>query len=76
MDSPWKREVTLDLCPHCGQPTATHDHRADLSGLDDGPYLPGQAPRKKSERTLQQMSADRMRAWETRRAKYGKYGHR
>lgn len=76
MDSPWKREAVPDMCPHCGMPIATHDHRADLTGLDDGPYLPGMVPRKKSERSPQQLSADRMRAWETRRAKYGEYGHR
>lgn len=37
-------------CAVCGSPqTWQHDHRTDLSGLDDGPHLPGQKPRKKPE---------------------------
>ena len=56
--------------------TPTPDCRADLPGLDDGPYLPGKAPRKKSERPPSMLSADRSKAWATRREKYGKAGHK
>ena len=52
-----------------------HDHKPDLSGLDDGPYLI--ASRKKpAPKTPAEMSDIRARAWATRRAKYGRYGHR
>jgi hypothetical protein len=53
------------------------DRRPDSSGLDDGPYLPGRAPRKRMERKNPAVVADiRARAWATRRDKYGKDGHR
>lgn len=53
------------------------DHRVDLTGLDDGPYLPGCAPRKKPEpKTPEELAAIRERAWQTRRANYGERGHR
>lgn len=32
----------------CGARYCMGDHKPDLTGLDDGPYLPGQAPRKKA----------------------------
>jgi len=39
----------MDHCLICGSAnTWLHDHKPDNSGLDDGPYLPGCAPRKKS----------------------------
>ncbi len=54
-----------------------HDHREDNSGLDDGPWLPGRAPRKKIEpKSAHETAAIRARAWATRRAKYGEQGHR
>ena len=58
-------------CPHCGGAlTWLHDHRLDNYGLDDGPYLPGKAPRKKADpKTAEEMRAIRARAWETRREK-------
>lgn len=53
------------------------DKRPDGSGIDDGPYLNGCAPRKpqpiKSDADHAEIKA---RAWATRRAKYGKAGHR
>lgn len=66
------------LCPTCGQPlTFAHDHKPDLSGLDDGPYLPGRAPRKKPTPKDPDTVADiKSRAWATRRKKYGPQGHR
>jgi len=67
-----------DICHVCGGPISWgHDHKPDNSGLDDGPYLPGRAPRKKSApKPANEVSATRKRAWATRRAKYGKHGHR
>lgn len=67
-----------EYCPVCAMPlTWEHDHKADQSGLDDGPYLPGQAPRKKPEpKSADEIRSIRARAWGTRRAKYGPYGHR
>jgi hypothetical protein len=53
-----------------------HDHKPDQSGLDDGPYLPHQAPRKKRVASPDDVSAERRRAWKTRRAMYGPRGHR
>jgi len=56
---------------------APFDSRPDGSGLDDGPYLPGCAPRKKPKAKDPSEIADiRARAWATRRAKYGPCGHR
>lgn len=58
------------------QPTRL-DNRPDGSGLDDGPYLPGCAPRKRPPAKDPATLADiRARAWATRRARYGKAGHR
>lgn len=67
-----------DRCLTCGGTlTWEHDHKPDLSGLDDGPYLPGHAPRKKpAPKPSEELTEIRSRAWATRRAKYGKYGHR
>jgi hypothetical protein len=49
--------------------TFPHDHKADKSGLDDGPYLPGRAPRKKPPpKSREELAAIRARAWATRRA--------
>lgn len=73
------------ICVVCGGPLVMnymgrvmrgHDHRPDQSGLDDGPYLPGQAPRKKRVVDPAVVSAERLRGWETRRSKYGPRGHR
>lgn len=56
---------------------APFDSRPDGSGLDDGPYLPGCAPRKRPPAKAAAELADiRARAWATRRRKYGKRGHR
>lgn len=45
-----------------------HDHKPDLSGLDDGPYLPGRAPRKKAAlKSAGELRAIRAKAWATRR---------
>lgn len=69
---------SVPLCPTCKQPTGfEHDHKTDLSGLDDGPPLPGHAPRKKAApKSAEEMRDIRARAWQTRREKYGQYGHR
>ncbi len=38
------------------------------TGLDDGPYLPGKAPRKKpAPKTPEELRVIRAKAWETRR---------
>ncbi len=67
-----------ERCHICGGlPTWAHDHKADLSGLDDGPYLPGHEPRKKPPpKSAEETRAIRARAWATRREKWGSYGHR
>jgi len=45
-------------------------------GLDCGVFLPGQAPRKKpSPKFADEMAGIRVRAWATRRARYGERGH-
>ncbi len=46
----------------CGQSPCT--------GLDCGPYLPGQAPRKKAAPKIpEELAAIRAKAWATRRAR-------
>ncbi len=65
-------EKLTDLrCPACGGSDGfPHDHKADLTGLDDGPYLPGRGPRKRpATKTAEESRAIRARAWETRRMK-------
>lgn len=67
------------VCPICGGGKIMvrgvwgcfpHDHRPDLSGLDDGPHLPGHAPRKKpAPKPPEEIRAIRLRAWATRRAR-------
>ena len=54
------------------------DHKPDGSGLDDGPFLPGQAPRKPytHNKSASELAAARRAAWETRRHVYGPKGHR
>lgn len=67
----------IDLCPICGSAAEfEHDHKPDNSGLDDGPYLPGRAPRKAMEpKEPAETHAIREKAWATRREKYGPRGH-
>ena len=64
------------LCEVCQGPlNFQHDHKPDWSGLDDGPFL--RPPRKKLDPVAPEVERDRrIRAWETRRLKYGRYGHR
>lgn len=52
-----------------------HDHRTDLSGLDDGPPLDRERKRP-TPKSAVQMKDIRARAWATRRRKYGEHGHR
>jgi len=63
------------VCATCGGSAAfRHDHKTDNSGLDDGPDL--HPPRKKAAPKSPAIMAEiRKRAWATRRAKYGVYGH-
>lgn len=63
------------VCAGCGYETSfPHDHKADNSGLDDGPDL--YPSRKKASPKLPGVEAEiRARAWATRRAKYGAHGH-
>lgn len=69
-------DYTLDPCITCGGATTwKHDHRADNTGLDDGPPL--HHLRKKPEpKSPEEMTEIRSCAWATRRQKYGRYGHR
>lgn len=70
--------IEPERCSICGGLLIwEHDHKPDMSGLDDGPYLPGRAPRKKAAAKSSEEIADiRARAWATRRQKYGQHGHR
>lgn len=52
------------------------DHKPDGSGLDDGPHLPGEAPRKRSNKSASELADIRSKAWETRRHLYGQKGHK
>ena len=53
------------------------DNQEDDSGLDDGPWLPGHAPRKKpTPKDAGEIARIRACAWSTRRTKYGERGHR
>jgi len=65
-----------ERCEICGGVlTWKHDHRADNSGIDDGP--PIDIPRKKpAPKSPDVMREIRFQAWETRRKKYGPHGHR
>jgi hypothetical protein len=48
-----------------------------MTGLDDGPWLPGCAPRKKRKRkSAAEHRAARAKAWAARRQKLGPKGHR
>jgi len=64
-----------DSCLICGGGlTWRHDHRADNTGIDDGPPL--RAPRKKPPaKSREELSDIRARAWATRRQKHGPRGH-
>lgn len=58
-----------------GNRTWVHDHRADNSGMDDGPPL--HEPRKRpATKSAERVRTIRARAWETRRGKYCQHGHR
>lgn len=59
------------ICAVCGDPVDDqHDHAADGSGLDDGPFLPGRAPRKRATpKPPEELKSIRAKAWTTRRAK-------
>lgn len=74
----YEAEKAVDRCTLCGQAmTWVHDHKPDYSGLDDGPWLPGHAPRKKpAPKSAGELRDIRSRAWATRRAMYGERGHR
>lgn len=56
-------------------PDWTYDSKEDGSGIDDGPPVPPDR-RKSGMKPAEEMTAIRTAAWETRRQKYGRYGHR
>lgn len=65
-------------CPTCGgrvAPGYVHDHRPDLTGLDDGPPLHPKR-KKPAPKSAAETRDIRARAWATRRSKYGEHGHR
>lgn len=72
------RSPSTTYCTDCGGPLIyVHDHRPDNRGLDDGPYLPGNAPRKKLDpKSSEENRRIHRDAWNTRRKKYGPRGHR
>lgn len=48
-----------------------------MTGLDDGPWLPGRGPRKKAKpKSAEEIKNTRAKAWATRRESYGERGHR
>ncbi len=58
--------LTSDLHARANPPQ--RDCRPDQTGLDDGPYLPGRAPRKRpAPKSAAELSAIRAKAWATRR---------
>lgn len=62
-------------CPVCCQHAQfAHDHKSDLSGLDDGPEI-YQRRKKPAPKPPEVMAEIRARAWATRRQKYGERGH-
>lgn len=83
----WIYGEKLEACPSCGKAlvqveydfqwcqTCDHDSKPNGTGLDDGPPL--NAERKKpAPKSIDEMKSIRARAWSTRRAMYGKRGHR
>lgn len=65
-----------EYCEICHAPlTFAHDHKADKSGLDDGPWL-DEVRKRAAPKPPEIMAEIRHRAWATRRAKYGRFGHR
>jgi hypothetical protein len=75
------RKAVEEGTPYCdvcgGVLFYAHDHRPDETGLDDGPWLPGRAPRKKPPaKGPEEIASIRARAWATRRERYGRHGHR
>lgn len=66
----------MDYCTTCGGELSwTHDHRADNSGIDDGPPLRNER-KKPAPKSADEMKDIRARAWATRRKKHGPQGHR
>lgn len=48
-----------------------------MTGLDDGSWLPGRAPRKKQKpKNANDLRVIRIKAWKTRRKILGPKGHR
>lgn len=65
-----------ERCPICfGEQTWKHDHKPDNTGLDDGPPIEPERKRY-TFKPETDVAAVRKKAWETRRKKYGQYGHR
>lgn len=61
-------------CETCGALLNwTHDHRDDFSGVDDGPY---RAKPPKARKKPEDVREIRLKAWQTRRERYGECGHR
>lgn len=61
-----REAALLGSLSQCGFP----DNKSDLSGLDDGPFLPGRAPRKKpAAKSADDLRIIRSKAWATRRAR-------
>lgn len=66
-----------ERCLICGGLlTFDHDHKPDQSGLDDGPPIERPYTRRAPPKTPEELTEIRARAWKTRRAKYGRHGHR
>lgn len=68
-------EALLPCEPFVCGPGCGGDHRADLTGLDDGPPLRVQR-KKAAPKSDSEYAEIRSRAWATRRQKYGEHGHR
>lgn len=67
-----------ERCRVCGGVLGwAHDHKHDETGLDDGVWLPGHAPRKTpAPKSADEMKRIRAQAWDTRRKLLGPRGHR
>lgn len=65
----------MNWCDLCMLRTSrVHDHRSDSSGLDDG-ILIGRQRKKPEKKPAAELREIRLRAWQTRRLRYGAVGH-
>ena len=67
----------VQFCQVCNsEMTFPHDHKPDLSGIDDGPPIGCVYRKKAAPKPSSELARIRAQAWQTRRARYGAHGHR